>query len=375
MKQGGEFLRPYPGDFLLTLTDMEGKRYKLEDIDNIIYLWIRTLKYSKSFDKKRVLKWFEFMSKLFFYTKKNLHIPDIIICSPTAPFSILPAYYLAKKYRATLVFEVRDIWPLTLIEVGGYSRVNPLVQLMSWFEKFALKKSDIIISNLPDYSEWLRERGVSKEAYWVSNGINLEEVKYIEPLDKRVSEKIPENKFIIGYTGKLGVSNAVSYLIEAARILKEYADIRFVIVGDGQEKEKLKDEAEGLSNVIFIDSIKKSQIQSMLKFFDICYIGLQRKTLFKYGTSPNKLFDYMYSGTPVLHSVNTKNDIVQLADCGISVEAENPDKIAQGILELYKMDENKRKQLGENGEKYVMENFTYKNLAEKYLKIINSNNN
>ena len=356
--------------FLKKFPNMENKIYKTEDIEGIKYLWVKVMKYSKSFDKKRVLKWFEFMSKLFFISKKLESKPDIIICSPTAPFSILPAYYLAKKINAKLIFEVRDIWPLTLIEIGGFSPKHPLIKLMSWFERFALKKSDIIVSNLQNYSEHIKELKIDRTASWVSNGIDLDEMKKVEPLDNKVANKIPSDKFIVGYTGKLGVSNAISYLLESAKQLIDNHDILFVIVGDGQEKDTLIKQVQGLENILFIDAIPKLQVQSILSLFDICYIGLQKERLFKFGVSPNKIFDYMYSAKPIIHAIDTAKNIIQLADCGLSVEAQNSKELKNAILKLYKMSQIDRDKLGQNGKKYVLENFTYSELAKKNILII-----
>lgn len=357
--------------FLKKFPDMENKTFKIEKIDGIKYLWVKVIRYSESFDKKRVFKWFEFMCKLFFISKKLEAKPDVIICSPTAPFSILPAYYLAKKFNSKLIFEVRDIWPLTLVEVGGISPKHPLIRLMSWCEKFALKKSDIIVSNLQNYSQYIKEIGINRKALWVSNGIDLNEMKNIEPLDINAKNKIPLDKFIVGYTGKLGISNSISFLIESAGKLKNNQDIVFVIVGTGQEEKALKEKAKNLSNVIFIEPIKKTQVQSILSLFDICYIGLQKERLFEFGISPNKLFDYMHSSTPIIHAIDTPKDIVQLANCGLSVEAENSEEIKNAILKIYKMSKEERNILGTNGKKYVLENFTYAKLAKKYINIIN----
>jgi len=357
--------------FLKKFPNMQNSLYKNEIIDGVNYLWIKVMKYSKSFDKKRALKWFEFTYKLFFITKYLDEKPDIIICSSSAPFAIIPAYYLSKKFNAKLVFEVRDIWPMTLVEIGGFSKNNLFIKFMGLFEKFALKKSDILVSNLQNYTKHIKELGINREAHWVSNGIYLQEMKNIKELDISIADLIPKNKFIIGYTGKLGVSNAITYLIEAAEILAKQSDICFVIVGDGQEKENLIKKAQTLSNVVFINPIEKSEIHSMLKLFDVCYIGLQKEKLFKYGVSPNKLYDYMYSAKPILHSIDTSNDIVKLSNCGISVEAENSKEIAKSILDFYNMDEIQRNNLGKNGKSYVLEYFTYDKLAEKFIKIFN----
>lgn len=356
------FLKKYP--------IMDEGIFKKEKVDNVDFIWIKVLKYKKSFDKLRALKWIEFTIKLFFLNKHLNEKPDVIICSTTELFAILPAYYLSKKYKAKLVFEVRDIWPLTLVKIGSFSEKNIFIKIMSWLEKFSLNKSDILISNLSNYTKHIKSLGIDRKAYWVSNGIDLEEMKNIEQLPLNIENKIPKNKFVIGYTGKIGVSNAITYLLRAARLLKDNIDIVFVIVGEGQEKENLELYSSDLNNVIFINPIKKAQIQSMLQLFNVCYIGLQKEELFKFGISPNKLYDYMYSGTPVLQSIDIKNDIVEKSDCGICVEAENYKLIADAIIKLYKMTDEQRNSLGQNGKKYVVKNFSYKYLASNYLSIL-----
>lgn len=357
------FLKKYP--------NMNGKVFQKEKVDGVDFIWIKVMEYKKSFDKRRALKWIEFTAKLFFLGKKLDYKPDVIICSTTELFAILPAYYLAKKYRAKLVYEVRDIWPLTLIKIGNFSEKNIFIQIMSWLERFSIKKSDILVSNLSNYSQHIKNLGINREAEWISNGIDLDEMQKIEPLGDEIEKLLPKNKFIVGYTGKLGVSNAITYLLKAARELKDDDAIAFVIVGEGQEKKSLMAYAADLDSVIFIDPVKKTQVQSMLELFDICYIGLQKEELFKFGISPNKLYEYMYSAKPVLQSIDIQDDIVQKAGCGICVEAQNPKAIYKAILEFYGMNQEQRVKMGKRGKNYVIENCTYQILANKYLSILN----
>jgi len=337
-----------------------------EKIDGVDYLWLKTFNYGESHDKRRVLKWFLFMLKVFFLPF-SLQKPDVIIVSPMAPFPILPAWILSKIYDAKLIYEVKDIWPLSLIELGGFAPSHPFIRFMAWFERFALKKSDIIVSNLQNYGEHMqKDVGINREFEWISNGVDLDELSEEEPLDAEVAKKIPKDKFIIGYTGTVGVANALDSFCEAAKIMQENDGIVFVIVGDGQEKANLMQKYAKLSNLLFIDAIAKKQVQSMLALFDLCYIGLKKEKLFKYGVSPNKLYDYMYSARPVLYAIDSgENNIVKTAECGVSVEAQNPRAIADGIKELYAMG-TEREKLGENGRQFILEHFTYDKLAQRY---------
>jgi len=341
-------------------------KQKRENIDGVDYLWLKTFDYGESHDKRRVLKWFLFMLKVFFLPL-SLQKPDVIIVSPMAPFPIFPAWILSKIYGAKLIYEVKDIWPLSLIELGGFAPTHPFIRFMSWFERFALIKSDVIVSNLQNYGEHMhKDVGVQRDFEWISNGVDLEELAQNEPLDAEVAKKIPKDKFIIGYTGTVGVANALNSFCEAAKLLEDNKDILFVIVGDGQEKKNLMQAYANAANILFVDAIAKKQVQSMLALFDACYIGLKKENLFKYGVSPNKLYDYMYSAKPVLYAIDSgKNNIVKTAECGVSVEAQNSHAIAAGVEELYKMGAQREK-LGTNGKKYILEHFTYDKLAQKY---------
>jgi glycosyltransferase involved in cell wall biosynthesis len=341
-----------------------------ENIDGVDYLWLKTFNYGASHDKRRVLKWFYFMFQIFFLPFM-LKKPDAIIASPMAPFPIFPAWILSKIYRAKLIYEVKDVWPLSLIELGGFKQSHPFIALMSWFEKFAIKKSDLIVSNLQNYGQHLKDDlKINKEFVWISNGVDLDELSQAEELIIKIKNQIPKNKFIVGYTGTLGVANAMDSFCQAAKILKDNDNIVFILVGNGQEKDGLTKKYNYLANILFIDAIQKKQVQSMLSLFDICFLGWNKENLYKYGTSANKIFDYLYSGKPILNAYSGGGDIVKTAHCGISVEAQNPQAIADGILELYDMNVYDRDILGKNGKDYVLEHFTYEKLAKKYKELL-----
>ena len=125
-----------------------------------------------------------------------------------------------------------------------------------------------------------------------------------------------------------------------------------------------------VDSVHFLPAVNKEVVPELLAKFDALYIGWRNSSLYRHGISPNKLFDYMMSGKPVLHSVNAANDPVKDADCGISVDSENPQAIADAIIELSQMSENRIKEMGENGRQYVLKNHDYSVLARNFLDVI-----
>ena len=197
-------------------------RFTFENVEDIPFTWVKVAKYSGSQSIGRVLVMVQFMINLIFLPKKKLQKPDVIIVSSLSPLPILSAYFWSKKYKAKLLFEVRDIWPLSLIEIGGFSKLNPLVLFFGWFEKFAYKRADKVISVLPNAKPHMESRGMNKDKFiHIPNGFNMEEMKKSKDLDESIANLIPKNKFIVGYTGSLGASNAMEYLIKASNYLEK----------------------------------------------------------------------------------------------------------------------------------------------------------
>ena len=346
-------------------------QFTFENIDGIEYCWVKLPEYQKSVSIKRVWSMLVFMFKLFFLPHKKFKAPHAIIVSSPSLFPIVNGYGWAKKYKARLIFEVRDIWPLSLSEVGNVSTNHPLILFMQWFENFAYKKADKVVSVLPNAFEHMQTQGLETHKFiHIPNGIDIAEVSNPKPFANEVLAIIPKNKFIVGYVGTIGMANALEYLIAAARSFQTNDNIQFLIVGNGGEKAHLKELAADLRNITFIDSIPKQQVQSLLSFFDVCYIGWRNEPLYRFGISANKIFDYMYAAKTIIHSVKASNDPIKEANCGISIEPENPEAIANAILKIYNMTDSERKQMGENARKYVIAKHSYDELANKYIEII-----
>ena len=344
-----------------------------EFIEGIRFIWLKSLKYQGN-GIKRVCNILKFVLDLYFFNFKNIN-PDLVIASSTYPLDIYPAQYIAKKYNAKLVYEVHDLWPLSPMELAGMSKYHPFIVLLQMAENYAYKKVDKVISMLPRAEQHMLEHGLAHNKFeYVPNGIDIEEA--IKSQNTNIKEDFvlelkAKGNFIVGYTGGHAISNALSFLIKAASKLKD-EKISFVLIGSGNEKSKLIDIVikKQLSNVFFLDQIEKKEIYSMLKNFDVLYIGWQKKSLYRFGVCPNKLFDYMMAGKPIIHSITAGNDLVAEANCGISVPAEDEDAIAKAILRMKSLSKDEKEVLGLNGKKYVMEHHDYKILAGKFLKVI-----
>lgn len=350
-----------------------GGRFELEGVDGFKFVWVKMPSYDHAHSKKRVLNWLLFPWRLQKLRRLVMDPPGTILCSSPSPIAFLGAQWLARKFGARLVFEVRDIWPLTLTEIGGHSPKNPLIRLMQWVEAKAYRDSDAVISNLKNSVEHMVSRGMAREKFtWVPNGFSLDEVNLDRPLNSIAKSQLPEGRFVIGYTGTIGTANALDTLILAAEHLKEYEDICFVLVGDGREKPSLQKlvAGKGLANVYFVDPIPKVEIQAMLSLFDACYIGWLNDPLYRFGIGANKIPEYMYSGKPILHSYSGACDPVEEAEAGLRVAAEDSLQLAEAVLKLFRMAPEERAFLGINGRKAALGQYEYGQLADKLVGVL-----
>lgn len=342
--------------------------YKVDSVDGFSVVWVRVAKYAGAHSKKRILNWFSFSWKLRGLKNINLAKPDAILYSSPSLLGFLGAKHLARNYDARLAFEVRDIWPLTLVELGGFSPRHPFISLLQWVEDKAYRDSDIVVSNLKNSVAHMSQRGMLESKFtWIANGFSLDEVAHKQSLNQNIDELVG-GKFVVGYTGTLGLANSLASFISAAEILKNHTEIVFCLVGEGSEKSNLQRlvRDKQLANVRFVDAIPKVQIQSMLEHFDVCFIGLTADPLFRFGVSPNKLFDYFYSAKPVIYAIESgAYRPVAESNSGIQVPPESPEAIADAIVQLYDMSKAERQILGDNGRRYAVENHEYGSLAKK----------
>ncbi len=340
-----------------------------EMIDGIEYLWIKVPKYKSSKSLGRIWNMFYFAWKLNFL--REIPPSHIIVSSPSL-FPGKTGAKLAKKFHTKFLFEVRDIWPQTLVELSNLSPSHPLIKLMEYYEKFAYKKADKVISLLPNAREHFEKQGMQKDKFvYLPNGIEIEEKESV-PLAHDMEEKIPTEKFIIGYSGTIGIANNLDYLIDVAEIMKENDEIHFILLGNGGEKKRLQERVKRLSltNVTFLAAVPKEEVVSFLKQIDVAFISLLPEKLFKFGVSPNKVFDYMYAKKPILWAIEAGNNLVEDAKCGLSVPLNDVEKLKATILKLKALQKDTLKELGQNGYNFVDTHHSYKMLAKKLIKIV-----
>ena len=342
--------------------------YLKQKIDDVPFIWLKTFQYSTSNSLTRILSWLHFEWKLLLFSKKSQEKPDFLVVSSLSLLTILSGIVLKKWFGCKLIFEIRDIWPLTLTEEGGFSTNNPFVKFLSFVEKLGYEKSDHIVGTMPNLGSHVKNKlGVSKPVSCIPMGINLNElVDQPHKVCPKIHSILPEKK-IIGYVGSIGISNALETLFNCAEALSENNDIHFLIVGDGDLKECYEKQFGHLTNLTFWPKVEKTDVAGILQECDFLYFATKNSEVWEYGQSLNKLIDYMLAGKPIIGSYSGFPSMINEAECGIFVPSENPESLAEAIVELCKKTDIELEEMGVKGRKWLVENRDYKKLAANYI--------
>ena len=302
-----------------------------EEIDGVRYIWLRTPDYRGN-GFRRVLNMFAFVAQLRRFRKRLAEQcrPDAVIAASTYRFEAYSAQAIARRRRVPYIYEVRDLWPLSLIELDGISPWHPFIMLIQRAENFAYRTADHVVATLPAVEEHLRRHGLREGRFtYIPNGIDVQQWQSQQsPLSAEHARAIEDlrgqGRFLVGYAGGHGRSNNLDALIDAAAILKEQP-VGFVLVGQGSKKKGLQEKAKQLGlAAAFLPSVPRDVVPALLSAMDALYLGWSRRPVYRFGISPNKLVDYMMAGKPVIHGTEAPNDPVAECGCGESCARTTP---------------------------------------------------
>jgi glycosyltransferase involved in cell wall biosynthesis len=342
-----------------------------ETLDGVEFLWLETPEYRGN-GVGRI------RSMVSYCTGLRRAIPrlasegpiDAIVASSTYPFDFLVTHRAARRLGAVSVFELHDLWPESVIELGGYSRRHPFVVATQWCEDAYCRKADRVISIIPYADRHLVTRGLDPARYLhVPNGIDPTDAPDPSvPLSAELEGHAAwaSGHFTIGFAGSLTDANAVQPLLEAVARLPSHLQAKVVLIGDGPCRESLKQAATVCAKrVRFTGRLPRAAALSLLCRCDAIYLGLHPHPLYeRYGTSLNKLYDAMLCGRPILANYSSANDPVAEAGCGITTPAGDVAAIAAGIERLSGMS---REAMGRRGREFVCARHDHRVLAAAML--------
>lgn len=348
--------------------------YNFEKLGKLNLLRIRTFKYLKTVSLQRIISWIDFEIKLFFAPLKPFNKPDVIIVSSLSLITILNGVRLKYKFGAKLIFEIRDIWPLTIIEEGGYKPWNPFVLLLSVIEKYGYINSDLIVGTMPNLNEHINNvlGQNKKKCVCVPFGFDanfFSSVK-VDPEKFLDDYKIPKGKFIIGYAGSIGISNGLQAFVDCAKIMVDDERFVFTLLGDGDSKSNYLNQTSGYNNIYFIPKVNREDVASYLTICNVLYFSSLKSSIWNFGWSPNKLIDYMMSGKPVLASYSGHQSMINEAKSGFFIPAEDSGAIKIALENMILMNPEELKKMGNDGKDWIMKNRDWDIVSERYLEIM-----
>ena len=336
---------------------------------SLSFFQLTGLRYGSAGSIGRILSWLEFEAKVFLFNKKKLKKPDVVIVSSLSIFSIINGFIWSRVYRAKLVFEVRDIWPLTLTEEGGFSRYNPLIVALSLLERWAYSVSDLIIGTMPNMKAHVSSVYATEASKVICIPIGTPD----DTLNPFFSSYVPEtppkkHQFVMGYVGTVGKTNALDTLFTALESIDLVQhNIEFHVVGDGPMLEHYVERYSHIDNLLFVGHVGKETVAEVISGFDVVYFSTFKSRVWEYGQSLNKLVDYMLAGKPILGSYSGFPSMINEAECGWFVPAEDHVALAEKIVALSAFDKDALVKIGERGSKWIRENRRYSLLASDLL--------
>lgn len=317
----------------------------------------------------------------------DLPRPDAIIVSSPHPFPIYSARHLARRFDAKLVFEVRDLWPLSITEINGTPAWHPFVLLAGHAERFAYRNADLVASLLGGAEEHMRAKGLKPGKFvHVPNGTAVDrDFSPIKPstqngiqAEQQIDKWHQEGRIVVIHAGAQGVPNGLHNLIKAIRELKIRKDadrIGVLLLGNGGLTDTLKRTAAelGLDNIVFIPPVPKKEALWIIGRCDIGFAGGNNyERVYRYGLSFNKIFDYMMVGVPIILPLASRSDPVSASGAGIVTGDDSPVAIADAIARLVAMSPEQRVALGQRGRDYVRSTYAYDVIAGNYAQAIAS---
>lgn len=302
--------------------------------------------------------------------------PDVIYASSPNILAAFSALIFAKKNHIKSILEIRDLWPESIIAYMHWSPKNPIIHTLYILEHWMYKHADKLIFTFEGGKQYIIDKGWNdvnlNKIEHLNNGVDYNEYKFNMVhyhLDDLELNDL--NYFKIIYTGSVRTANNVRQIIDCAKQLLSYKDIKFIIYGTGNELENLINycKKNNITNVSFKGWVDKKYIPYILSKSSLNLINYQQTNMFRYGGSQNKLFEYLASGKPIISNVQQNYCLISRHHCGISKALPDADSYAEAVLDIYRRNEAEYKEMCENAQNLATL-YDYKKLSEELINII-----
>lgn len=363
--------------------DTHGKPYLRSEDEGVPFVFVKTSKYQGNGISrvKNMLSFFFGLLRISKKYAKKYGKPDVIMGSSAHPLTSIAGILVAGRFHVPAIVEVRDLWPEAIFSFGKVKMNSPVGRILSAGEKWMYVHADAIVFTKEGDVDHIKEMGWDtahggkidlKKCYYVNNGVKLSD--YYASIEKDVlnDPDLLDDSFKVVYTGTIRPVNNVDNLLDAAKILKEYKEIKFLIFGGGNQLERLQKRVadEKLDNVIFKGFVEKKYIPYILSRSSVNILNYsQSQYNWSRGNSSNKLFEYMASGKPIISTVKMGYCILDKYQCGLSLEECTPEALARMIRKIHDMPADTYAQMAENA-KEGAKDFDFSVLTERLYRVI-----
>ncbi|MFS0703562.1 glycosyltransferase family 4 protein [Cellulomonas sp. 179-A 9B4 NHS] len=302
---------------------------------------------------------------------RRLGRPDVVIGSTVHLLAAWAGYRLARRHRVPFVFEIRDVWPETLVDLGAMKESSVAARAIKRLSLFLARRAAMVISPLPGVGRYLEENGVPTPFEWIPNGTEVPLVEVGHP-----AGTAGPGPFTFMYLGSHGRANALDTLLTAfdrACALLPGTDLSFRLVGSGPEKDALRRSAADLAHgdrIRFEDRIPRAAVNARAGEADCLVANLRDRPVYRFGISLNKLYDYFLAARPIILASNAMNDPVSDAGAGTTVAADDADAVAHAMVAMVRASDDERRLMGERGRAFVTEQYSYQALAARLAKAL-----
>jgi glycosyltransferase involved in cell wall biosynthesis len=342
-----------------------GELWRVEFVDGIRVVWLKTYHYTGNGLGRGINMLTNAWRSLRAAKALDLGRPDVVL-GPSVPLLTgWAAMHLARKYDVPFIFEVRDVWPIALVDLGGLSKWGVVYHVMRNIEKTLYRKAAYISSVFPLLSEHVARSGSDpRKIVHIPNGVDT------SPFAVDTEYEGGEGRqLVVMYVGGFGLMHDVATIIRAAKRLQEESDdrFRFVVIGDGIRKSACEKEARsyGLRNLEFRPPVPKSSLPIVQREGDILVRAMTESKAHRFGLNSNALNSYLASGRAVLFSGNVPTNPVEESGAGVSVAAEDPEAMVVGLRQLAEAGAEARLQMGRRGRRYAETVLSIEALGER----------
>ena len=294
--------------------------------------------------------------------------PDVVVATSPQFLVALAGYLVAGIRRVPFVFEVRDLWPASIVAVGALRAGSWPVRLLETLERFLYRRAQHIVVVTDAFKEIIAASGIpDAKISVVKNGVDLKQFRPGPKPRELLARHGMEGKFVAAYIGTIGMAHGIGRILDAARRLQPVPEVQFIVVGEGAERAALSAAAaaEGLANVKFIGAVPRSEVRNWILASDVCLVPLRNRQLFR-TVIPSKMFEILACARPVLLSVAGESaDLLRQANAGLVVDPENTDQLCQAIMFL-KEQPDLAQAMGARGRSFVKDHFDRGRQAIEY---------